>query len=117
MLRTALLLFGISINLHAAAYLYENSFVTGTPAHCGGVNWCATVAESALRATRFTRKANQEGSRRVWASNEDTYIEVTCTIGADSQMHANLRTTGENMQNVNTWGAKVFKMMQGIRCM
>jgi hypothetical protein len=113
----AILFFGLSVNLHAAAYLYQNSFITGTPAHCGGIKWCSTVAETAFRATRFVNKANQEGIERVWAVRDGTYIEVTCAIGQDSKMHANLRATSENLDSVNTWGAKVFKMMQGIRCM
>ena len=117
MLRLAILLFGVSLQIHSAAYLYKNSFITGQPAHCGGPKWCSTVAETAFRATRFAHNANQDGFQRVWASNNDVYAEVTCSLGPDSQMHANFKATSESMQSVNFWGARIFKMMQGIRCL
>jgi hypothetical protein len=93
------------------------TFKTGRPAHCGGINWCASTGESAMRATNLTSHPTREGQLSVWGANADTLVVVVCTPLDSNTMSATLFSASDSQANAKSWADQVETKMKGIGCL
>jgi hypothetical protein len=100
-----------------APFAQWRTFKTGRPAHCGGINWCASTAADAMRGTNLTSHPTREGQLSVWGANSDTLVVVVCTPLDANTMSATLFSASDSQQNAKSWADQIRSKMQGVGCL
>jgi hypothetical protein len=98
-----------------APALYWTHFDMGAPQHCGGVNWCPSVALSTLSNEHFNPK--KDGTVGVFGSNNDTSVVVHCTPVGSGRVSAGVFATSTNAQTAEQVRNKIKQGMQGAGCL
>ena len=98
-----------------APALYWTHFLMGTPEHCGGVNWCPSVAFDTLSKEGFSPK--KDGTVGAFGSNRDTTVVVQCIAIGGGRMSAGVFAAAASVRSAEEARNRIKQKMEGTRCL
>jgi hypothetical protein len=101
--------------------LHTDVFTIGAPAHCGGVNWCTTVARGTMAQSGFMHDPRvapfPQNVSLIAGGNDEAVVEVFCVPLSSTQVQVGVFAASNNRDRADFWRNTISQRMKGAGCL
>jgi hypothetical protein len=101
--------------------LHADVFEIGAPEHCGGTNWCSTVAKGAMAQSGLMSDPQVMNFPHqvtlVAGKNNDAVVEVLCVPLSPTEVHVGIFAASDNRDQADLWRNTMSQRMKAAHCL